>query len=53
MKALREGGETGMLAQVLHVTNQGRSVRQRLKEGMKGRPVGVPDTPPPVRVGLT
>ena len=43
-----------MPAQVLHVTNQGHSVRQRVKEGMKGRPVGLLDTPPPfVRVGGT
>ena len=54
VKVLREGGETGMPAQVLHVTNQGQSVRQRMKEGMKERPVGVPHTPPPlVRVGVT
>ena len=44
-----------MPAQILHVTNQGQSVRQRLKEGMKGRPVGLLDDPPPprVRVGVT
>ena len=36
-----------MPAQVLHVTNQGQSVRQRVKEGMKERPVGGLDTPPP------
>ena len=54
VKVLREGGETGMPAEVLHVTNQGQSVRQRVKEGMKERPVGLPDTPPPlVRVGVT
>ena len=47
VKVLREGGETGMPAQVLHVTNQGQSVRQRVKEGMKGRPVGLPDNSPP------
>ena len=47
VKVLREGGGgAGMLAQVLHVTNQGQSVRQRVKVGMKGRPVGVPDTTP-------
>ena len=50
VKVLREGGETGMPAQVLHVTNQGQSVRRRVKEGMKGRPVGLPDTPPPLSV---
>ena len=54
VNVLREGGETGTPAQVLHVTNQGQSVRQRVKEGMKGRPVGLPDTPPPVvPVGVT
>ena len=47
VKVLRQGGETGMPAQVLHLTNQGQSVRQRVKEGMKGRPVGLPDKPPP------
>ena len=47
VKVLREGGETSMPAQILHVTNQGQSVRQRVKEGMKGRPVGLPDNPPP------
>ena len=47
VKVPREWGETRMPAQVLQVTNQGQSVRQRVKEGMKGRPVGVPDTPPP------
>ena len=47
MKVLREGGVPGMTAQVLHVTNQGQTVRQCLKEGMKGRPLGLPDTPPP------
>ena len=49
------GGGTAMPAQMLHVTNQGQSVRQRVKEGMKGRPVGLPDNPPPprVRVGVT
>ena len=39
-----------MQAQVLHVTNQGQSVRQRVKEAMKGRPVGLPDPPPPLSV---
>ena len=53
VKVLREGGETAMPAQILHVTNQGQSVRQRVKEGMKGRPVGLPDNPPRVRVGVT
>ena len=51
VKVLREVGETGMKAQVLHVTNQGQSVRQRVKEEMKGRPVGLPDTPPPCAWG--
>ena len=46
-EGLREGGEIAMPAQILHVTNQGQSVRQRVKEGMKGRPVGLPDNPPP------
>ena len=46
VKVLQEGGETGMPAQVLHVTNQGHNVRQRVKEGMKGRPVELRDTPP-------
>ena len=43
-----------MPAQVLHVTNLGQSVRRRMKEGMKGRPVGVLGAPPPplVRVGV-
>ena len=48
LKVQREGREKGMPAKVLHVTNQGQSVRQRVKEGMKGRPVGVPDIPPPL-----
>ena len=47
VKVLREGGGTGMTTQILHVTNQGQSVRQRVKEGMEGRLVGLPDTPPP------
>ena len=50
MKVLREGGEIGMPAQVLHMTNQGQSVRLRVKEGMKGRPVGLRGTPPPLSV---
>ena len=55
VKVLREGGGTGMPAQVLHGTNRGQSLRRRMKKGMKGRPVGVPDTPPPplVRVRVT
>ena len=36
-----------MPAQARHVMNQGQSVRQRVKEGMKGQPVGLPDNPPP------
>ena len=52
VKFLREGGETAMPAQILHVTNQGHSVRQRVKEGMKGRPVGLPDNPPPCPCGV-
>ena len=51
VKVLREGGKTAMPAQILHVTNQGQSVRQRVKEGMKGRPVGLPDNPPPCPCG--
>ena len=50
VKVLREGGETAMPAQILHVTNQGQSVRQRVKEGMKGRRVGLPANPLPVSV---
>ena len=41
-----------MTAHVLHVTNQWQSVRQCVKEGMKGRNVGLPDTPPLVLVGV-
>ena len=44
------GGGTGMPAQVLHVTNEGQSLRQRVKEGMKRRPVGFPDNLPPLSV---
>ena len=51
VKVLREGGETSMPAQVLHVTNQWQSVRQRVKEGMEGRPVGLPDPRPPCPCG--
>ena len=41
-----------MTAQVLHVTNQGQSVRQRVNEGMKGRTVSLAETPPLVPVGV-
>ena len=54
MKVLREEGETGMTAQVLHVTDQGQSVQKGVKEGMRGRTVGVAKSPPPplVLVGV-
>ena len=48
VKVLREGGETCMTSQVLHVTNQGQSVQKRVKEGMKGRPLGLANNPPPL-----
>ena len=47
VKVLREGGETGMTPQVLHVTNPGQSVQNRVNEGMRGRGVGLANTPPP------
>ena len=50
VKVLREGRDTGMRAQVLHVTNQGQSVGQHVKEGVKGRKGGVPHTPHPLSV---
>ena len=31
-----------MAAQVLHVTNQGQSVRMRIRQGMRGRSLGRP-----------
>ena len=45
MKVLRDGGKMGMKTQVLHVTNQVQSVRYCVKDGMKGRPVGLPEPP--------
>ena len=36
-----------MAAQVLHVTNQGQSVRVRMWEGMRGRSLGRPSSAPP------
>ena len=44
MKVLREGGETGM---VLHVTNQGQRLQKCVKEGMRGRTVGLSNNLPP------
>ena len=41
VKVLREGGQTGMTTQVLHVTNQGQRVQNCVMEGMRGRTVGV------------
>ena len=37
-----------MPAQVLHVTNQGQSVRVRMREGMRGRSLGRPSNAPPM-----
>ena len=37
-----------MAAQVLHVTNQGQSVRVRMREGMRGRSLGRPSNAPPM-----
>ena len=36
-----------MAVQVLHVTNQGQSVRIRIREGMRGRSLGRPSNAPP------
>ena len=36
-----------MAAQVLHVTNQGQSLRVRTREGMRGRSLGRPSNAPP------
>ena len=48
MKVLRDGGgDTGMTAQVQHVTNQGQGVQKHVKEGMRGQPVGLANNPPP------
>ena len=40
-----------MPAQVLHVTNQGQSVRVRMREGMRGRSLGRPSNAPPCGCG--
>ena len=40
-----------MAAQVLHVTNQGQSVRVRMREGMRGRSLGRPSNAPPCGCG--
>ena len=45
------GGGAGIAAQLLHVTNQGQSVQKRIKEGMKGRSVGLVCEPPPCACG--
>ena len=48
VKVLREGGGGAcMTAQGLHVTNQGQSVQKRVKEGMRGRTIGLANRPPP------
>ena len=47
VKVHQAGGELGMPAQVLHVTNQGQSVRVRMREGMRGRSLGRPSNAPP------
>ena len=42
-----------MTAQVLQVTNQGQSVPKCVKEGMRGRPIGLVNNPLPlVPVGV-
>ena len=40
-----------MSAEVLHVTNQGQSVRVRMREGMRGRSLGRPSNAPPCGCG--
>ena len=40
-----------MAAQVLHVTNQGQSVRMRIREGMRGRSLGRPSNALPCGYG--
>ena len=40
-----------MVPQVLHVTNQGQSVRVRMREGMWGRSFGRPSNAPPCGCG--
>ena len=37
-----------MTTQVLHVTNQGKSVQKSVKKGMRGRNVGVANLTPPL-----
>ena len=51
VKVHQAGGELGMPAQVLHVTNQGQSVRVRMREGMRGRSLGCPSNAPPCGCG--
>ena len=51
VKVHQAGGELGMPAQVLHVTNQGQSVRVRMREGMRGRSLGRPSNAPPCGCG--
>ena len=50
-KVHQAGGELGMAAQVLHVTNQGQSVRVRMREGMRGRSLSRPSNAPPCGCG--
>ena len=50
-KVLQAGGEMAMAGQVLHVTNQGQSVRMRIREGMRGRSLGRPSNAPPCGCG--
>ena len=51
VKVLRNGGETGLPAQVLHMTNQGHSVRRRIRDAMKGRTRGLWKCAPPCECG--
>ena len=46
-QVLQAGGQLAMAAQVLHVTNQGQSVRIRIREGMRGRSLRRPSSAPP------
>ena len=48
VKVLLDWGKTGMAARVVHVTNQGQSVQKRVKEGMKGRSLGLKCNPLPL-----
>ena len=50
-KVLQAGGELAMAAQVLHVTNQGQSVRMRIREGRRGRLLGRTSNAPPCGCG--